>query len=901
RNLTHEEAGQVVGATLPIRPAAAGGIYAEEETRRLTEAFNQIFHSLCDQRLRLLPREADASKVPGAYEFPREFRKLRNVLVQFLVDIGRPSQLRASPFLRGFYFSGVRPVEVRDVPAAPIAPAAPAGAELSGATGMFRAGMQAERRAQQAAQPSAQGAGARRVPQWLFLGHLFNDVILADSAARAASGSSVKPSLAKRVVLASAAAVFLLYSILLLVSYFGNRTLEQNALTASKNISAAEAAGTNLPSEDALRRLDTLRQSLAQLTDYETHGAPMHLRWGLYSGSAMLPQVRKIYYNKYRQLLFGSTQGQMLAFLQHTPAAPGPSDDYGSAYDTLKAYLLTTSEWKRSSDASLQAFLGAHLLARWSAGREAEIGQQRMDLAQRQFDFYARDLQNGNPYVEVSDGAAVDRSRQYLSKFSGVQRVYRFLLAEAAKNHPPESFNQKFPGTAEAVASTTEVAWAYTRDGWKFMQDQIKKQNFGGEQWVLGSYQGQALDRAAMEKGILDLYTHDYVEQWRNVLQRSNVKQYANLQDASRKLTLLTGSGAPLLALFWWTSQNTAVDLPGVADKFRAIQAISPASSVQQYIVAQNQNYNTGLLNLQQAVDRAANKVPNSDQATRDTASSATLTTRQLAATFPPDPEAHTDRRAEELLLQPIEYLNGLGAQDLRAGGAQFCTEFNPLTRKFPFNPTATAEVSLDELGSILRPKTGKLWTFYDSTLKDAMQCQNGECTAKGSPPLNPSFVHFISQMMKFSRAVYGDAGVEPNLRYTLKPQPSQQVEEFTVTVNGQSATLKGGAQHSYVWPGQGTQNFRLTLKFAGGSQFDVEPWEGPWAVFHFFADADTSRPAAGGYAFNWVPRQGRANTPFAINGKQVNYAFLVDTGGGPAVFSKDFLSTLKCVTPVRR
>src|SRR5689334_7074690 len=217
------------------------------------------------------------------------------------------------------------------------------------------------------------------------------------------------------------------------------------------------------------------------------------------------------------------------------------------------------------------------------------------------------------------------------------------------------------------------------------MQDQIKRQNFGGEQWVLGSYMGQGMDQATMEKGILDLYTRDYVEQWRTVLRRSNVNRYANYQDASRKLTLLTGSGAPLLALFWWTSQNTSVDLPGVAEKFRAVQAVVPPSGAQQYIVASNQNYNGGLMNLQQAVDRAANKDPDGERATRDNAQSAKLGTRQLTSTFAPDPEAHMEQRTEELLLQPIIYLDGLAGGDLKNGGARFCAAFNALTNKFPF------------------------------------------------------------------------------------------------------------------------------------------------------------------------------------------------------------------------
>ena len=113
-NLTDEEVTQVLGATLPLSNEQEPGIYAEREATRLTAAFDDLFHSLCDKRLPFLAREHDAAKLPAVYEFPREFRKLRNALVRFLVDLGRPSQLRANPFLRGFYFSGVRPIVVKE-------------------------------------------------------------------------------------------------------------------------------------------------------------------------------------------------------------------------------------------------------------------------------------------------------------------------------------------------------------------------------------------------------------------------------------------------------------------------------------------------------------------------------------------------------------------------------------------------------------------------------------------------------------------------------------------------------------------------------------------------------------------------------------------------------------------
>ena len=120
RNLTKDEATQVLGATIPMRDVRAGGVYGEEQTARLTADFERLFHSLADARPEFLGRETDATKQPGAYEFPREFRKIRPAMVQFLVDLCQPSQLTVGPFLRGFYFTGVRPIVINEV--APVPP-----------------------------------------------------------------------------------------------------------------------------------------------------------------------------------------------------------------------------------------------------------------------------------------------------------------------------------------------------------------------------------------------------------------------------------------------------------------------------------------------------------------------------------------------------------------------------------------------------------------------------------------------------------------------------------------------------------------------------------------------------------------------------------------------------------
>ena len=55
--------------------------------------------------------------------------------MQFLVDLCRPSQLTVGPFLRGFYFSGVRPIIVTEAAPAPRQAEPQSFSGAAGATG----------------------------------------------------------------------------------------------------------------------------------------------------------------------------------------------------------------------------------------------------------------------------------------------------------------------------------------------------------------------------------------------------------------------------------------------------------------------------------------------------------------------------------------------------------------------------------------------------------------------------------------------------------------------------------------------------------------------------------------------------------------------------------------------
>jgi type VI protein secretion system component VasK len=445
------------------------------------------------------------------------------------------------------------------------------------------------------------------------------------------------------------------------------------------------------------------------------------------------------------------------------------------------------------------------------------------------------------------------------------------------------------------------VRGAFTKDGAKVVLAAINSMHFDDEVWVLGDdHKGQVLDKAAMQRGLMDQYTKDYIATWRGVLRKSNVIRYGGLKDAASRLSTLASSSSPLLKLFWWTSQNTCVDVPGVKDKFQAPQAVVPCGNSQFLIVDANRQYDGSLLSLQQAVDRAASdssgNKEDSLRSMHDSASQATISANTLGSTFAEDDEGQINKRSLELLLQPIKNLDGQAPSDLKGAGESFCKSFLQATqRKFPFDAQSTSDASLEELGALLEPKKGRLWVFYESSLKSVLQCANGECSPMGGATLDPRFAPFIGNLMKFSRALYGESGSDMNYQYTLTPKQTDQVEEFEITVNGSTEKLKGGAQHGFVWPGSGTRNFGLSVKLnGGGAPLEMGRYEGLWGVFHFFNQANKNV----GTSFTWSPTTGLDQQPVRSLGRPLTYDLSV-SANGPVIFSKEFLSKLKCVVPV--
>jgi type VI secretion system protein ImpL len=881
RNLSDAEITQVLGVTLPPLPASATGVYAEQETKRLTAAFNSIFYSLAECRPGLLYRERNAEKLAGIYEFPRELQKRIPIATQFLVDLCRPSHLRSGPFLRGFYFTGIRQVE-----AAPPGGTAidsktsfmPARSFSANATSLLRVDDFTKTRDQDwqsATQPGAAG-GSRKITQWLFLSHIFSQVTLQDHAALEASTSSSRANVWKRVLLATAGALATVCLLGILISFFGNHALQQDVRRAANGIVPIGNQGLSMASLEDLQRLDVARVQLAKLTRYQRAGAPWRLHWGLYTGPSLYQDFRPLYFDRFKKLLFGDVQNQMASFLRSRPASPtNPSDaDYITTYDTLKAYLMTTLNPEKSNT----PFLSGFLQSKWSGPLDSP---EQNRLAIEQFKFYADELHIDNPFPRKDDllvAQAVDQGRHYLIALTGANLVYRGYLAKLRQTglYPPLNFSAKYPEAAGIVREPQIIDGAFTKEGWKFMQSLISRNEWNtDDEWVLGPAAKEILAHGVSTGDVQKIYQADYIDKWRSYVKSASVAGLGGPVDASRKLEKLTGNRSPLFELLCEVSENTAGTSNAIIGAFQPVSDVVKAPCYNLVVQDTTTAYRNALSELMVCIQRFQEN-PSDPATQREDAYKSCKTqlfpvvTKEASnAVKTVDHEADLDRCVVSLLK-----LGGCAPGKALPEPARvsdtFCSTLNRLASKYPFKTDSSEELTMEEFESFFRPGTGVL----------SREIATGGATGTSRSNL-------LKMAVNIQKSLYPNGS--PTLQYhfvVTAPLP-KGMKSGQLNLDGAVVKLSeaGPNTQSFVWPGK---NHEAELRFSDSTS--LGPFAGPWAVFRLLG------------VYNWSTGKGglsHLESPFLKSPQGLAFKDTLDLKAeGVPLFRRGYLSSLRCSTP---
>lgn len=889
-NFTHDETRRVLGATLPVGEPLGAGSYAETQFAQLNRAFDRLFHSLASKRLKFLPRDSDVDRATRAYEFPREFSKLQENALGFLVELCRPSELEVSPFLRGFYFTGVRPLTVAGggvVAPQRAAPSGPVDATMVFDAAVVQRAM-AERQASQG--PS------RRIPQWVFLERALKDVILEDSVAQEIAGGGSQVTTWRRRLLATAAVLTLLFMGGQTISWLNNRSLKSEVARASQGLDALVTDEALPAAPPVLARLDTLRTHLVQLREWERDGPPLFHRFGLYSGSSLHEVARAEYFRAFDQILFNRTSSELSRSISQLPDTPSVDDDYDAAYDDLKAYLITTLH----ADRSTPEFLAPALLSKWRGMSTVE--DERLEVARRQFDYFAEELAISNPFPDrQADGALVSQARRFLLEFGQAEPFMRALVADANSVGP----SVRLPGGV--ISDSVVVGAAFTRAGWEFVRTRISNPDslLKTEEWVLGEG-AAAPDPTALVQALDSMYQEEFAERWQSFVASANVAPFSDEADAGARLARLADPDSPLAELILVTSENTAPTSPVLRRIFEPIYALAPPDSSGSVALAEPTRRYLSSLGAVAASMTALAAVPPEEkapalQATRAQIMTAKQTTVDVAQGFASRTQEARPLATElrELLDQPLmetervlgvvqSQLESVPVAELNDRGVTFCREFERLNAFFPFRRDPSArDASLEDVAAALQPESSALWNLYQQSLQGILERRGSRYVARPDAQINvlPSFLDFFNRAAAISGTLYAQGAERPGLDVSFRPRFTDRLEDLTMIVDGTSTNFTPVSNRTTVlnWDGQPSE-IRLLGRVDGVQRTLLGPVSGSWALFRFLLAAEDWTSDGSRYRVEWsIPVSGAADLKLTA-----------DVEAPPALAGGDF-SELRC------
>jgi type VI secretion system protein ImpL len=884
--LPESEVNQILGCSLPLRKPAAspGEAYTEAEAKRLVDAFRPLYQSLAERRLSCLAHEPNPARKPGIYEFPRELKRIRQPLVQFLIDVFKPNQLQSTPILRGFYLTGIQEVEA-------------AGAKTTGedgdwsiaptsleATHLFRNGDATQIFKQGESGPVRGRTGLKT--RWIFASDLFHQIVLADLLpVQPALPADSRLAQYRRGLLGATCGACVLLCLAFVNSWANNRSLLNDVAEAAGAVSQKPVDLASLPD---LRSLENLRQQVERLQN----GAGLSYRWGLYTGNSIRDGATKAYFARFQQSLLVPLNEVMLNRLKGLPVSPSATDSYEPAYGYLKTHLMISAGACKPDPAFV-----SHTLKQARAQLPPDAGPGWQDLANRQTDFYIAALAGGNPCPLKEDAEARDRARRYLEGIKGIEPMYRRILAEADKAvQKPQQLADLAPNYKVVLSSKAEISPAFSVPGWQYVQDASKKTGSGSaaDSCVLGrglSLPGLVSDDTAA--AIQARFISDYVKQWRDYVAGFSVLPYGNAADAAKKLAILADHKSPLLALFALVSNQTnfattaenglidkvkdgvkgfvgqgkkkvdqltgSPDVPrpatvqDITQTFQPVQYVVPPNAPT-WVIEKNAAYMAALAQLGQSIQAIAdnNKDPALYQAEHASYDKAMEAAKQIEAGLRPTGVVGLDVEVQRLLEEPIVRTGTLPRQMDPAAGVnkaltELCNNVKGTLHKFPFQSKSREEATLGELSAFA--PTGAIWKFATGpaagfVVKDAGQWKPKDPSA--NPQVAPELIAFLNKAQLIEKGFFSLNPDRPGFTYNVRPALSADYADAKLEfeLDGTTYLWEDHLQKTLSWPGPQGAELKSVARIIGGKvalQFDIRT--GPWSIFRIMADAEPRTP----------------------------------------------------------
>jgi type VI secretion system protein ImpL len=853
-NLRKNERGQVWGATFPLDADMS------EPGKAVEAEFDLLAESVHARGIQRLGGERDAETRHRVYQFPLEFRTLRDNVAQFAEALFKKNTFQETPIFRGFYFtSGTQEGRPMD--------------RVLGS--MARAfGLRP--------QPT-EAVAQQTESKSYFLGGLLRSIVFPDQHVAARTTREIRR---QRVRKASYALAALAIAVVLIVpsscTFSRNRDLVKSTDSIVTNASKVDWTDST-PLGDKAMHLDELAARLRQLDDWHRDGAPMTMRWGMYTGDRLYAPTRDAYVGRLQVGFVDPARKFLIGHLQSVDATSiSRGEGYSRTYNELKAYLMMTALGKPNLDAT---WVSTALTRAWIAAAHTTDTEALEAQLLPHVKYYVELYRRGEVPAWNVEMTLVPTVRAALLQVPKVDREYDALVRDANTNIPAIRFDTIFYGTTApyvSSAKTTEVPGAYTKLGWERVRKLIEQQQdtLTAERWVLGEEEKRSKDEIQKQMTALrTLYFERYKGAWRDFLQSIEVAKPDNATLALDEYNALSEPEWPYLRLLRTLSDNVTLEMAppsnavvdqgkglvdkgvkmgadklgidaGVAPLAKQGRPMSPVEIAFKPLtrfavpdVAPKEGdppaqtplaqYQAILAKLVGSLsDLKDSKTPPDPKALGDEFQTAFRATSTLLA----DQDGFTRPLLSPLLMRPITF--GWNAVLHDAGGAASALwEVNvwqrwntQLEKKYPFDPNAQMDASVQDFTEFFKPKGGVLWGYYDQHLKGTLDKEGDTFIPsrrmKGSVAYSGTFLKCLSRANEVTKQdfVVGQEGAFVQFDVNLH-SVSPDVSDVTFAVDGAEKKYRNEPEEwlTVRWPAAAAEVRGGRVRVRGANGLDEE------------------------------------------------------------------------------
>ncbi|HLA95156.1 MAG TPA: type VI secretion system membrane subunit TssM [Pyrinomonadaceae bacterium] len=811
----------VWGATIPIEKS--------ENAQALFDGEYETLHnSVMKRRVVRLSAPFPPVRQLRIFNFPLHFGSGRKKFGAFINALFRPNPFSENPFLRGFYFTA--------------APAGKAGAD-----------------------------GQQSVAGSYFTQRFFRDVVLRDKdlVTTFIAQRQKAPIFGWFLTFLAGLIVLILLTMAGISLVTNNQMLNQAEVLGDKVLTIVKADNGKNPldkrEDEAKREINTTEEMrdllLSKLDTYEREGAPIYMRFGMYSGNqvykkSLLPMYFSVIEQRYKKPTVKRLEVELRKFADSNPVAntaqltEKEEQNLSRHYDLLKAYMMLSGEYKAKAESS---HIAAALKDFWVT--ESKVPPDMKLIAIAQLDFWAKQVDRDDEDVKFPrinlDGKLVDDTRKKLQAFPAVYRYYSRKVTEISKTvddnvgkTTAEAILTRNGADTSFIEGSYAVPSAFTRPGFDLMKVAITEadKKLSEDDWVMGELGKKEVAKSTDATLLQDRYYRDYADNWRNFVKNTHVKPYKNKDDATQALLAFSTANSPMKILMREVAKNTNLSAKpenqGWIDW--AISYVFPPKTSETGGSQPEKEFRplfTFMGTKEQAdnanVEKYRNEIGNVYKSFNGISADKL---KEIAAAMAKDDDPLKIRQRETaitnllssfnetpssqdvslLLQEPLGNLRALLGADIKTQIAKTWTQevlpsASEIEKGYPFED-GQAESDLTKLSAFLNPNDGKFSKFYKDRLEKYFEEADGKLKLKDTAEVQftDEFIAYLNNAVALRKALFG-ANATPKFEYEfgLKGGKDALIE---VMIDGQKIDSSGTGSLKGTFPAGGSAQTGVSI-----------------------------------------------------------------------------------------